>query len=611
MLAKLKRVEKRPDLEQGSLQLAAIVGLGMATFLGIYLSNQNQSNLASLREAKSERISTDATDASYSALSRMKALISTKKINDKYLPALYATNYYDLNWQMLHNQDIIGLNKVPLLSPNKVLLKSFKPEGQSKEKLSEIFEGHTSQAEVASDEISIAILRTNFSSNGRLAESLDVMLVNQSKQGSVAKEFSMKARIAIDAPAPYDAKLQISEHDKNQWQSIQESKPGSKSRMDISEGEYDLRLLASGVAFDGDININTIDKATVGGFQLEGGKVKISHKANNYLAKDEEIGRISRQFGANRPNPNVCVFDSKDGNYTIEVVLRGPDGQASSKTTYKIRARAPSINELSDEDFIKFCDKECPFAGPDDHDDAEKSITPYIVKGYFGDLTDFHMMASARYKFKVADKKLCFNTEKAANSYKRDKGKWPTRWTGQLINYASQMEYFSYAAPDCSKREFLFKRNSCGCFAEHTMIRLGDGINEKRVEELNDHDQIWNPITGQSFKIRRMTNGPEKLPLLEISTAKNTLRVTGKHPFPMQDGRTVPAFELKDGESIRDEQGDWQAIRSIRLITSKDAAPTVWNLELDANSDWHKHYILANGLVTGDLFIQNALKSTY
>ena len=41
---------------------------------------------------------------------------------------------------------------------------------------------------------------------------------------------------------------------------------------------------------------------------------------------------------------------------------------------------------------------------------------------------------------------------------------------------------------------------------------------------------------------------------------------------------------------------------------SYDTAPVVWNLEIEAGADPSYHYVLADGIVTGDLYLQKQLK---
>ncbi|RYZ87254.1 MAG: hypothetical protein EOP04_12115 [Proteobacteria bacterium] len=160
------------------------------------------------------------------------------------------------------------------------------------------------------------------------------------------------------------------------------------------------------------------------------------------------------------------------------------------------------------------------------------------------------------------------------------------------------------------KRKLLFKRGVCGCFADDTQITLGDGITQKAISSLTYEDTVWNPLLKRAFGIRRITRGPEKVPMIKITADGKSVSVTGKHPFPTKEGNKT-AFSLSVGDSIRSASGDWVEVEQIDIEVKKDSAkdPVVWNVELDApNEDEDAHHVLANGVVTGDYFIQVKLE---
>jgi hypothetical protein len=59
---------------------------------------------------------------------------------------------------------------------------------------------------------------------------------------------------------------------------------------------------------------------------------------------------------------------------------------------------------------------------------------------------------------------------------------------------------------------------------------------------------------------------------------------------------------------VKTEQGKLGVIQKIVTVSAGDKAPVVWNLELEAGEDLRDHYVLANGVVTGDLYIQTRLQ---
>ncbi|MCX6127813.1 MAG: hypothetical protein NTX25_01965 [Proteobacteria bacterium] len=58
---------------------------------------------------------------------------------------------------------------------------------------------------------------------------------------------------------------------------------------------------------------------------------------------------------------------------------------------------------------------------------------------------------------------------------------------------------------------------------------------------------------------------------------------------------------------VLSQDGSYEAISNIEEKHYENA-PTVWNLELDTDTNSDNHYVLANGIVTGDLFLQNLLR---
>ncbi len=148
-------------------------------------------------------------------------------------------------------------------------------------------------------------------------------------------------------------------------------------------------------------------------------------------------------------------------------------------------------------------------------------------------------------------------------------------------------------------------RIDLGCFDASTKIRMADGT-DKEIKLLEEQDRILNPITQKSVAIKRVTRGPEKHPLLSIQTADGLVKVTSKHPFLSVAG-LKQADELLVGDKIIDSKGNLQSILSIQ---KGQEAPQewVWNFELDTESkEASDHAILANGIVTGDLYLQEHL----
>jgi hypothetical protein len=147
-------------------------------------------------------------------------------------------------------------------------------------------------------------------------------------------------------------------------------------------------------------------------------------------------------------------------------------------------------------------------------------------------------------------------------------------------------------------------RVDLGCFEANTKIRMADG-SDKPIRQLKENDLVWNPVRQKAMAIRRVTPGPEKLPLWSIQTESGLVRVTAKHPFLTPAG-IRPADELRAGDRILGSKGE----EIIRTVSEEKSAPAewVWNFEIATDSkDPADHAILADGVVTGDLYLQEQL----
>ncbi|WP_141733789.1 Hint domain-containing protein [Oligoflexus tunisiensis] len=147
-------------------------------------------------------------------------------------------------------------------------------------------------------------------------------------------------------------------------------------------------------------------------------------------------------------------------------------------------------------------------------------------------------------------------------------------------------------------------RQDLGCFEANTKIRMADG-SDKPIHQLKLDDQVWNPIRQKAMPIRRITPGPEKIPLWSIQTEAGQVRVTSKHPFLTPTGIKA-AEQLKAGDRIFGANGE----ETIRTVMEEKSPPAewVWNFEMATDSkDPADHAILADGVVTGDLYLQEQL----
>ena len=140
------------------------------------------------------------------------------------------------------------------------------------------------------------------------------------------------------------------------------------------------------------------------------------------------------------------------------------------------------------------------------------------------------------------------------------------------------------------------------------MIQLADG-SSKEIQFLEPSDLVWNPVTKKATRIKFLTSGPERQPLYRISVDGKDIIVTETHPFRTVNGN-VMARDLNGQDFIFVEGNQLVAIDQI-TIDYHETAPIVWNLELDPEEKGNEnHYVVANGIVTGDLLIQRQLENS-
>jgi hypothetical protein len=383
-----------------------------------------------------------------------------------------------------------------------------------------------------------------------------------------------------------------------------------KEMTSVGPGAYDIRVLTSGIAYKAVVKIGSEEHVL--GIEKETGK--ISHPLVNPYVIDREIGRFKHTFAASSStasiDPSTCVVSMTGlgvGDVPIQVAVYGVDKLVSEgnqlSTVVKVAGGSEPGNAVTDEVAANACSDQCKYYEPSEFED---SVSARWARGDYGDYSQNLNIHKDRREWNMMDKKICVSAGKVAANYKAKYGK-PLddhRLIFQL-SLEDEMQMIAYSIPSC-KREFLFNRGTCGCFAEETRILLGDQQTEKVISQLTEFDQVWNPILKRSMSIKRMTKGPEKYPMLEVKVGGKMLNVTGNHPFPTAEG-VMAAYKLSPGQTILAENGEWQAVESVEA-DSRNQGKDVWNLELEgARDNLDNHYVLANGVITGDLFIQESL----
>ena len=165
---------------------------------------------------------------------------------------------------------------------------------------------------------------------------------------------------------------------------------------------------------------------------------------------------------------------------------------------------------------------------------------------------------------------------------------------------------YALTYPACTEDDyeprFLRKRTNCGCFADTTKITMADG-SLKRITDIVEGDHVYNPVTKKAVAVDHLVRGPEAKPLFQIAFTGGAVVVTHDHPFPIEGKGILPARDLRVGMKGRDAKGNVIVLENITTTTSNDK-PVVWNLSLKGDGTNESHYLIADGIVTGDLYLQ-------
>lgn len=156
---------------------------------------------------------------------------------------------------------------------------------------------------------------------------------------------------------------------------------------------------------------------------------------------------------------------------------------------------------------------------------------------------------------------------------------------------------------DVTRIDTAVSARTSGCFTGSTPITMANG-KEKLISEIRENDYVLNPHYGMGVRVRKVVKGPEKKPLFAVMLGKKRVEVTEDHPFFTQRG-WVQTLDLKPGDQLFGK-GQGQVITKVMRLPYQQPVD-VWNFELDTE-DPLAHVVVANGIPTGDLVTQLALK---
>lgn len=647
--------------QSGSSSIGIMGGIGVLAIAGAYtLTNQTKVN--KLQEvAEMEKSQEMAADRNSATLSIVKGLLSP---NEDGLPQVAAYNYFNTNWSLRERPDR-DLKSVSVRR-NVVTFETVNPE-PSYNSAVEIFSGKKSLLNFTSQSNSHVRLVTPLFNevNPFLVDALMISSVNYTKETVNGQTTTRKkvnnAIIPIAVPEPKNVRLWV----KAPGKGFSTTNFGSSS-YPLSPGDYVFKLTVDGVAMDGVIQIDLTDEIILG----EPGEHSANNLFSKNATVGSQtlyLAGPGKDYNFQGTSCEATFNGTVHRNYyNITAYARGVDGQRYPESGAIRKRLYVSVNqgEKPDfNDFQKICPNKCVYKVGDDiydkaiHSQADldkarrlhKEFADYerdleeweraqadgdetrrkpsepslgefdylpSIQGkdtkwfqaqnrdYF-DIFTSHTHYKATEEWKMYDAKVCYNIgdplEKAL-AYTGGNVREAVHKSG---DYWGLLDYYYYAEPDC-KRNYLMQRGGCGCFADHVTIKMADG-SDRLISKVTTGDLVYNPLTKKAHKVLRVVKGPEQdKPMLVIKAGEATLEVTGYHPFPTHRG-TLAAFDLRVGDQVRMEEGEWVAISSIK---AKHAAtpPTVWNLTIEGEKD-EDHYVLAGGFVTGDLYIQSKLQA--
>jgi hypothetical protein len=587
--------------EQGSAGVTTLVALATLALTSIYvMANQRKVN-DSVQHARVKSTQDAASLSNMNAVAQFKALLNNGKVDNEYLPALFPQNYWLADWSQMTKNPKIPTDDVTVSDNGWIRMSLVDTGDVNARSLDNVFGGSGSQTALKKQDGYVRVLKANFkrSIDYDYVESVDVEVKTTKVDKGQSTTLTSKARIPVPVPQPYNPILQISPVGANLW---------STDFSNIRAGDYDLRVIGSGVVYKAVIYVNN-DPIELSVFNKETGE-PTNHRATHVLARDVVVGTTRYQFMGFEGDPTTCSMVPANGEFKIQAVLYNAKGTVSEAPLHEVSHTFRLANDwdqgrdLTDAEFKAACNDECPYYGGDSY---EAAVLADIQDRKYGDYARDHQLVMRDTQLKIRSVKFCENIRNPTEKFLAKNGRLPTSFEELNTVGWDSMEYVYYTVPSC-KRKFLFVRGACGCFADDTMITLGDGKTQKRITALTERDLVWNPMTRRAQAIARMTRGPENIPMLEVQIEGKTVRVTGTHPFPTQQGPKA-AFELREGDRVRTDKGTLGVIQKITNVPVPDKAPIVWNLELEGGEDLRDHYVLANGVVTGDLLIQTRLQT--
>lgn len=136
----------------------------------------------------------------------------------------------------------------------------------------------------------------------------------------------------------------------------------------------------------------------------------------------------------------------------------------------------------------------------------------------------------------------------------------------------------------------------------------------REIKSIQIGNLVFNPIAQRVQPVKRLVVGKEEPPLITISYGGNVVKVTERHPMVVKHIASPSGYILKQAGSLTPNDeilGEDGLFHKLTVLSRLPADPEqiVVNIELSGSStEDSEHFLLANGIITGDLFIQEKLE---
>jgi hypothetical protein len=178
-----------------------------------------------------------------------------------------------------------------------------------------------------------------------------------------------------------------------------------------------------------------------------------------------------------------------------------------------------------------------------------------------------------------------------------------TGWQEKLTNFHFKTDIIVEG-----RHTSVFSDVYCSCLDQETPILLADG-SYVPIRKIIRGDLVRNPVTKAAVEVAEVIHGPQAdEEMVRIGFGSKVVSFTAWHPLMTRSGlKPARAVQLED--EVLSEDGAYHSV-TVRQPYTGDPQRSVFNLRLSAASQAESdHMMVAGGIVTGDFFLQNALKA--